>query len=149
MVQANTIKVHGDKIVGFTAGVFDLFHIGHLNLLRRCKEKCDYLIVGVITDEFSKLHKGENPYIPLNERLEIVKAIRYVDEVVVVDFHNTNKVDAWRLYQFDVCFSGDDHKDEPWFIEERQRLNELGADIVYFPYTKSTSSTKIKKKLTK
>lgn len=147
MVQGISVKVreHGDKIVGFTAGVFDLFHIGHLNLLRRCKEQCGYLIVGVMTDEFTKHQKGENPYISLNARMEIVKAIKYVDEVVPVDYHNTNKIEAWKLYHFDVCFSGDDHAVESGFLEEQRILRELGSDMIFLPYTQSTSSTKIKK----
>lgn len=149
MVQRPSIKIkeHGDKTVGFTAGVFDLFHIGHLNLLRKCKEQCDYLIVGVMTDDFSKHQKNHYPYIPLNERMEIVRAIRYVDEVVPVDYHNTNKVEAWKLYHFDVCFSGDDHAVETGFLEEQRILRELGSDMIFLPYTKSTSSTKIKKNI--
>lgn len=130
--------------IGFTGGTFDLFHIGHLNLLKRCKEQCDYLIVGVMTDSFVKHQKGQNPFVPLAERIEIVRAIRYVDEVVPVDFHNTVKPDAWNLYHFDVCFSGDDHANEPAFLWEQQKLRELGSDMIFFPYTKQTCSTQIK-----
>lgn len=130
--------------VGFTGGAFDLFHIGHLNLLRRCKEKCEYLMVGVMTDEFIEHQKGRRPFVPLEERMEIVKGIRYVDEVVPVDFHNTVKQDAWALYHFDVCFSGDDHANEPGFLWEQQKLRELGSDMIFFPYTKQTCSTQIK-----
>lgn len=129
---------------GFTAGVFDLFHVGHLNLLRSCKESCDYLIVGVLTDEYTEFLKGRKPYISLKERMEILRAIRYVDEVVPVDFHNTLKDVACCLYQFDVCFSGNDHGKEESWIQEEKRMKELGADMVYLPYTKGTSSTQIK-----
>lgn len=129
---------------GFTAGVFDLFHIGHLNLLRNCKETCEYLMVGVLTDEFVEYQKGSKPYISLNERMEIVKAIRYVDEVVIVDFHNTIKPDAWRLYHFDCCYSGSDHEKEDIWIAEQRKLREMGAEMIYLPYTMSTSSTQIK-----
>lgn len=130
--------------IGFTGGTFDLFHIGHLNLLRRCKEECDYLMVGVMSDEFVEHQKGRKPFVPLEERMEIVKGIRYVDEVVPVDFHNTIKPDAWTLYHFDVCFSGDDHANEAGFLWEQQKLRELGSDMIFFPYTKQTCSTKIK-----
>ena len=87
---------------GFTAGAFDLFHMGHLKLLRRCKEMCEYLIVGVLTDEYILYTKGKEPYIPLQERIEIIQSIRYVDETVVVDFHNTLKINALKLYDFDL-----------------------------------------------
>ncbi|WWR14890.1 glycosyltransferase [Lachnospiraceae bacterium JLR.KK008] len=130
--------------LGFTAGAFDLFHIGHLNLLRRCGEQCDRLMVGVMTDEFIEHQKGRKPFVPLAERMEIVQSVRYVDEVVPVDFHNTVKPDAWTLYHFDVCFSGDDHAHEEGFQREQRRLRELGSDMVFFPYTKQTCSTKIK-----
>lgn len=133
--------------VGFTAGVFDLFHIGHLNLLKRCKEECEYLIVGVMTDDFTEHQKGNKPYIPVAERMDILRAIRYVDEVVQVDYHNTCKPDAWKLYHFDVCFTGDDHKLEAGFLQEQKALRKLGSELVFFPYTKSTSSTQIKKKM--
>lgn len=129
---------------GFTAGTFDLFHIGHLNLLRRCKEQCEYLIVGVMTDEFVEHQKGRKPFVPLEERMAIVQGIRYVDEVVPVDFHNTVKPDAWTLYHFDVCFSGDDHANEPGFLWERDELRKVGSDMIFFPYTQQTCSTKIK-----
>jgi len=129
---------------GFTAGAFDLFHIGHLNLLRRCKESCEYLIAGVLTDEYILFTKGKNPYIPLAERLEIVKSIRYVDEAVIVDFHNTLKADAWRLYKFDCCYSGNDHEHEELWQNDKKKLEGFGAKMIFLPYTMSTSSTKIK-----
>ncbi len=139
------MKLEGNKYSkGFTAGVFDLFHIGHLNLLRRCKEQCNYLIVGVMTDEFVEHQKGRKPFVPLEERMEIVKAIEYVDEVVAVDFHNTVKPDAWTLYHFDVCFSGDDHASDSGTLWEQEKLRELGAEMIFFPYTQQTCSTKIK-----
>lgn len=127
---------------GFTAGAFDLFHAGHLNILEKCKQYCEYLMVGIMTDEFIEHQKGKKPFVPLDERMRIVQAIRYVDEVVPVDFHNTVKQDAWSLYHFDVCFSGDDHKEE--FYNERQKLRELGSEMIFFPYTEHISSTKIK-----
>lgn len=135
--------------VGFTAGVFDLFHIGHLKLLCRCKESCEYLIVGILTDDFVEVGKGKRPIIPLEERMEIVKAIRYVDEVVPVDAHNTNKPNAWKLYHFDCCYSGDDHEHEDIWQEEKKVLQEMGAEMVFLPYTQSTSSSHIKELIEK
>lgn len=128
--------------IGYVPGVFDLFHIGHLNLLFQCKERSEHLIAGVLSDELVLHFKGKNPYIPYVERAEIIKAIRYVDEVVMVSFHNTVKMDAWHLYHFDCHFSGDDHGDD--WIEDKKHLLEVGSNMEFFPYTKGTSSTKIK-----
>ena len=130
--------------VGFTAGVFDLFHIGHLNLLSNCKENCEYLMVGVLTDDFVEMLKGKRPFIPLEERMEIVKAIKYVDEVVPVDTHNTCKPDAWKLYHFDCCYSGDDHEQEDIWQKEKRKLQEMGSEMIFLPYTQSTSSSHIR-----
>ena len=131
--------------VGYVAGVFDLFHIGHLNLLRKAKEKCDYLIVGVLVDDLVKYCKNTFPYIPFEERLEIVQAIRYVDKAVAVSAENIDKMKAWELYKFDCLFSGDDYVNNESWIIDKKRLNQVGSDIQFFPYTKSTSSTQIKK----
>lgn len=128
--------------IGYVPGVYDLFHIGHLNLIRRAKEQSDYLIVGVLSDELVKHFKNAYPYIPLEERMEIVRALKYTDQVVEVNFHNTVKMDAWKLYRYDAYFSGSDHGDE--WDQERIQLREVGSDIVFLPYTMSTSSTKIK-----
>jgi glycerol-3-phosphate cytidylyltransferase len=133
--------------IGYVPGVFDLFHIGHLNLIRKSKNCSEYLIAGVLTDELVEHFKGKRPVIPFEERFEIVKAIREVDEVVPVDFSNTKKLTAWELYHFDAYFSGDDHGNE--WKEEQEKLRALGSDIVFFPYTKSTSSTMLKAKLGK
>ncbi len=130
--------------VGYVAGVFDLFHIGHLNLIRRAKERCDYLIVGVLTDELVMHFKTNPPYIPFEERIEIVAACRYVDKAVGVDFTNIDKLAAWELYRFDCLFSGDDYVNNESWIIDRKRLNQVGSDIQFFPYTKTTSSTQIK-----
>lgn len=130
---------------GYVPGVFDLFHIGHLNLIRRAKEQSEYLMAGVLSDELVVHFKGKRPYIPFEERSAIVAAIQGVDEVVKVDFSNTVKMDAWKLYHYDAYFSGNDHQDE-WDEEQRQ-LRAVGSDIVYLPYTQSTSSTKIKQQI--
>ncbi|MBQ1194347.1 MAG: adenylyltransferase/cytidyltransferase family protein [Lachnospiraceae bacterium] len=130
--------------LGYIAGVFDLFHIGHLNLIKNAKSKCNRLIVGVLTDELVEHFKGKKPYISTEERMEIIGATKYVDAVVKVDFSNIDKIDAWKLYHFDCLFSGDDWKDSPKWLEDREKLRELGSDIHFFDYTKSTSSTHIK-----
>ncbi len=131
--------------IGYVPGVYDLFHIGHLNLIRRAKEQSDHLIVGVLSDELVKHFKNAYPYIPLEERMEIVRALKYTDQVVEVNFENTVKMDAWKLYHYDAYFSGSDHGEE-WDQEKRQ-LQEVGSDIVFLPYTMSTSSTKIKRRI--
>lgn len=135
------------KIVGYTTGVFDMFHIGHLNILKRAKEKCDYLIVGVSTDELCLSYKHKAPIVPFVERKAIVEAIKYVDEVVPqVD---RNKFGAWENYKFDVMFVGDDWKGSPLFSALEERFKEVGVSIVYFPYTTGTSSTMLREKLDK
>lgn len=131
--------------IGYTTGVFDLFHIGHLNILKRAKEQCEYLIVGVSTDELVQEYKCKTPVIPFEERKEIVKAIKYVDEVYTQE--NMNKYDAWEDLHFNVIFHGDDWKNSDMYKENEMRLKSVGVDFVYFPYTKNTSSTIIKEVL--
>lgn len=133
--------------VGYVPGVYDLFHIGHLNLINRCKERCEYLIVGVLTDELVDFYKHKKPYIPYEERARIVAALRDVDEVVPVDFNNTDKMDAWNMYHYDCHFSGSDHG-EDW-NEICNRLKEVGSNMEFFPYTEGTSSTQIKELISK
>lgn len=130
---------------GYVPGVYDLFHIGHLNLIRRARAQSEYLLAGVLTDELVMHFKGKKPYIPFEERLAIVAAIREVDEVVKVDFTNTVKMDAWKQYHYDAYFSGNDHEND--WEEERKSLQAVGSDIVFLPYTQSTSSTMIKQQL--
>lgn len=129
---------------GYLAGVFDLFHVGHLNLIRRAKENCDYLIVGALTDELVTKLKKTPPYISFEERKQILEAVRYVDEVVAVTEENHEKMKAWNLYHFDCLFSGDDYSGNPYWIEDQKSLQQVGSNIEFFPYTKSTSSTMIK-----
>lgn len=132
-------------IIGYTTGVFDLFHIGHLNILRRAKEQCDYLIVGVSTDELCESYKHKAPVIPYEERKAIVEAIRYVDEVVPQ--LDRNKYEAWEKYHFNRMFVGDDWKGTPFFNDLEKQFAEVGVEIVYFPYTKGSSSTSLREKL--
>lgn len=130
--------------VGYTTGVYDMFHIGHLNLLKRAKEQCDYLIVGVSTDDLAT-YKNKIPIIPFEERIEIVRSIKYVD--MAVPQTTMNKMDAWELYKFDAMFVGDDWKGtEKWNNLEKE-FAKVNVEIVYFPYTKGTSSTILREKL--
>lgn len=131
--------------VGYTTGVFDMFHIGHLNILRRAKEQCDYLIVGVSTDELVKEYKNKTPIIPFEERAEIVQSIDCVDRVIAQE--NRDKYEAWRELKFDVMFVGDDWKGKPLFMKVEEEFKKVGVDVVYFPYTKDTSSTILREKL--
>ena len=125
-------------LVGYTTGVFDMFHIGHLNIIRRAKERCDYLIVGVSTDELVQKEKGKTPVIPFEERVSIVKAIRYVDKVVSQP--DKNKLSAWKIYHFDKMFVGSDWKGTPQWMEYEKQFTPLGVEIVYFPHTDGISS---------
>ncbi|WP_413526679.1 adenylyltransferase/cytidyltransferase family protein [Marinilactibacillus psychrotolerans] len=127
--------------VGYTTGVYDMFHIGHLNILKRAKEQCEYLIVGVTTDELVS-YKNKQAIIPHNERMAIVEAIKYVDKVVPQE--NMDKMDAWKEYKFDVMFVGSDWQGTPKWNEFERQFAKVGAEIVYFPYTKGTSSTKLR-----
>jgi glycerol-3-phosphate cytidylyltransferase len=128
-------------IVGYTTGVFDLFHIGHLNLLRNAKGMCDRLIVGVTTDELVASYKHRSTVIPFTERCEIVRAIREVD--VVIAQHAMDKLEAWQRIRFDVMFVGDDWHATPAWETIQLELEKVHVRVVYFPYTKGTSSTLI------
>jgi glycerol-3-phosphate cytidylyltransferase len=133
------------SVVGYAPGAYDLFHVGHLNLLRRAAEQCDYLIAGVVSDEVLVQTKGRAPVVPLAERLEIVRNLRIVDEVhaeVVSD-----KLETWRTVGFDVIFKGDDWRG----TEKGRRLERdfasVGVEVRYFPYTVHTSSTALRRAL--
>lgn len=133
--------------IGFIQGVFDLFHVGHLNLLKKAKQNCETLIVGVNSDELVQEYKNKTPMINYDERAEIVKAIKYVDEVV--QMNDRDKIVAAKKYGFDVLFMGDDWKGTDFYNQMEEELKKEGVDIVYFPYTKSISSTIIRDKLLK
>ena len=126
--------------IGFVSGVFDLFHIGHLNLLYNAKAMCDKLIVGVYTDDLVR-YKQKKPLIPFEERIEIIRSIRYVDEAVP---QNTlNKMMMWKLFGINIIFVGDDWFNSERYQEAEKEFSEVGVKIMYFPYTKNTSSSLI------
>lgn len=131
--------------IGYTTGVFDLFHIGHLNILRRAKEQCEHLVVGVSTDECVKSYKHKTPIIPFEQRMEIVKAIRYVDEVVPQT--SMDKLKAWSTIKFDALFHGSDWKNSEMYNEIVKNFAEVGVDVVFLPHTEGVSSTDISNKI--
>ena len=126
-------------IIGYTTGVFDMFHIGHLNIIRASKEKCDYLIVGVSTDELVQQEKHKTPVIPFEERQEIIAALKYVDRVVPQK--NKNKLEAWEAYHFNKMFVGDDWKGTEAWNKFEEQFRPLGVEIIYLPHTNGISST--------
>lgn len=133
-------------IIGYTTGVFDLFHIGHVNLLRNAKAMCDKLIVGVTTDELVS-YKNKKSVIPFEERIEIVRSVKYVDAVIPQD--SMDKFEAWKKNKFDVMFVGDDwYNTDKWETLDN-KFKEVGVRIVYFPYTKGISSTLLNEVLCK
>ena len=132
--------------IGLLMGVFDLFHIGHLNLIRRAKRECEYLRVGVLSDALVMQFKQKEPVIPQAERMAILAALRDVDEVVLIDDTPSRIVEHTRR-PFDCFFSGDDYAGDPYWDWERDELRRLGADIRFFPYTREQSSTRIRKKI--
>ena len=127
--------------IGYLSGTFDLFHVGHLNLLRRAKQQCDYLIVGVHN---SGAWKGKETFIPFEERKEIVRSCRYVDKVVDSCAEDS---DAWNLWHFNKLFVGSDYQGSERFQRYEEYFKDKGVQIVYFPYTKSTNSTQIRKRI--
>ena len=125
-------------VIGYTTGVFDLFHIGHLNILRAAKSMCDRLVVGVSTDKCA-LYKGHKPVIGYQDRAEIVRSIKYVDEVIAQ--HDRDKYKAWEKLHYDKLFVGDD-----WNFKEYE---DKGIQVIYLPYTRGISSTYVKKEIKK
>lgn len=128
--------------IGYAAGAFDLFHIGHLNILRRAKEQCDVLIAGVVSDEMLREVKGIEPMVPTQERADIVAAIRYVDAVHVERV--PDKLDVWKEVGFTHFFKGDDWRDTERGDRLERRFATVGVEVVYFPYTVQTSSTRLR-----
>lgn len=136
--------------IGYTCGVFDVFHVGHLNLLERCKELCDILIVGICNDDYVKNVKIKEPVYPEADRLRIIKALKCVDDAVLVDIETTNdKMIAIEKFKFDVLFSGDDWKGSERYRKTEEQFAKLGASIEYLPYTKGISTSIIREKMKK
>ncbi|MCW2740137.1 MAG: tagD [Blastococcus sp.] len=132
-------------LIGYAPGAYDLFHSGHLNILRHAADHCDHLVAGVVSDEMLLASKGRLPVIPLAERLEIVRNLRFVDDVhaeVVPD-----KIDTWRQVGFDVIFKGDDWRGTPKGDRLERDFAAVGVEVRYFPYTMHTSSTALRKAL--
>ncbi len=138
--ESNRQKSYG---VGYVPGAFDLFHAGHLNLLRNAKTCCEYLIAGVLTDELYEYFKHKKCVIPFEQRYAIVDACRFVDRTVPVDFSNTRKIDAWNLYHFDCHFSGDDHVG--LWDKDMEELAQVGATMKFFKYSRANSSSNIRR----
>jgi len=135
-----------NKTIGYISGVFDLFHIGHLNILINSKSMCDHLIVGVTVDDLVA-YKNKKAVIPYQERLEIVRSIKYVDATIAQE--SMDKFKMWEKLKFDVLFVGDDWFETPKWKEIEEQFKEVDVKVVYFPYTKSTSSTMLNKTLKK
>ena len=130
-------------IIGYTTGVFDLFHVGHVKILKKAKSLCDKLIVGVSTNALVKKYKNKKTIIPYNERVEIIKSVKFVD--LVIPQNSLNKIQSYKKLKYDVIFVGDDwYASKKWKLFDKQ-FKKLGVKIVYLPYTKKTSSTKINK----
>lgn len=125
--------------IGYTTGVFDMFHIGHLNILKRSKEQCDYLIVGVSTDEVVRSYKNKTPIIPFEERIAIVRELKCVD--LAVPQTSMNKLEAWEKYHFDALFHGSDWKGSNMYNKLIEEFSTVGVDVVFLPHTENVSST--------
>jgi glycerol-3-phosphate cytidylyltransferase len=132
--------------IGYAPGAYDLFHVGHLDLLKQAREHCDYLIAGVVADDVLIKHKGVKPVVPLVERLEIVRNMRYVDAAHAA--LTNDKVAIWKELRFNVMFKGDDWKGTEKGLQLERSFGELGVEIVYFPYGTITSSSALRRTLT-
>lgn len=131
-----------NPVIGYATGVFDLFHIGHLNLLKRARLYCDYLIVGVTTDELAFARKGKKPIFPFMERMQIVESLKCVDEVVPQE--KIDEISDYENLKFDKIFKGDDWKGDPRWVDLEERFKAIGVDVFFLSYTKHTSSTKLR-----
>ena len=131
--------------IGYAAGAFDLFHVGHLNILRHAKARCDYLIAGVVSDELCEARKGHPPVIPLAERLQIVEGLQCVDRAVPEVL--PDKLQTWAELRFNVFFKGDDWRGTPAGTALEAAFAAVGVEVVYFPYTVHTSSTRLRRSL--
>ena len=132
-------------IIGYTQGTYDMFHIGHLNLLRNAKAQCDFLVVGVNSDDLVKQYKGKSVIVPLSERMDIIGSVRYVDQVISCD--SLDKMIAFEKVHFNKLFIGDDWKGNSRWEETGRIMKEVGVELVYLPHTQGTSSTMLRDKL--
>jgi glycerol-3-phosphate cytidylyltransferase len=133
------------QIIGYAPGVYDMFHVGHLNILRNARIACDHLIAGVVSDDMAELAKGRTPVIPLAERLEIVSHVRFVDEAVEEDV--PSKLEMWRRLHFDVIIKGDDWRGTEKGAKLERDFAKVGVEVFYLPYTVHTSSTILRQAL--
>lgn len=131
--------------IGYAAGAYDLFHIGHLNILKHAKSHCDWLIAGVVSDELCQATKGHLPVVPLIERLAIVQSVKYVDDAVEESF--PDKLATWEQLRFNIFFKGDDWRGTARGRDLERRFSKVGVEVVYFPYTAHTSSTQLRRAL--
>lgn len=133
--------------VGYTSGVYDMFHIGHLNIIKRAKEQCEFLIVGVSTDELVQQYKNKKPIIPFEQRIEIVKAIKYVDKAIPQA--SMDKMAIWNEYPFDAMFHGDEWKNSTLYNNYIDEFSNIGVDVIFLPHTEGISSTKLRQEINK
>lgn len=136
--QKGKLPMSDKMVIGYTSGVYDLFHIGHLNLLKNAKGLCDKLIVGVSVDKLVE-YKHKHPVIPFEERIEIVRSCKFVDAAIPQE--ELDKYKMWEKLHFDVLFVGDDWYNSPSWQEMEEKFKKVGVRVIYFPYTKGTSST--------
>ncbi|WP_238011403.1 adenylyltransferase/cytidyltransferase family protein [Dactylosporangium sp. AC04546] len=139
------MRANTEDIVGYTAGVFDMLHVGHLRLLQQARAQCDRLIVGVTTDELCQRRKHKTPLIPYSDRATMLRGLRCVDEVVPQ--HHMDRIAAWDRLRFDVTFVGDDWRGTASWVAYESQFAEIGVRVVYFPYTAGVSSTQLREKL--
>lgn len=136
--------------IGYTCGCFDLFHIGHLNLLERCKEMCDTLIVGICSDKYIREYKHKEPVYNQEDRRRIVESLKCVDEAIIVDIDEIeNKLIIWNKLNFDCVFNGSDWNNSERLNRNKEDLEKLGVDFVFFPYTQGISTTKLRERIEK
>lgn len=131
--------------IGYTTGVFDLFHTGHLKILQKAKDMSEHLIVGVSSDELVFSYKKRYPVMTLDERIEIVSALSCADQVVLQD--DMNKIKAWEKYKFNAHFHGNDWQESKLYLDLKREFESRGVASIFFPYTKGTSTTALKKKI--
>lgn len=134
--------MHKTYGVGYASGVFDMFHVGHLNLLRRARNRCRHLVVGVASDEYVEEIKGRPAVVPCDERIDIIASLGIVDEVLID--RSEDKTLIWQQCPFDVIFKGTDWQGTPKGYRLERAMNDVGADVIYFPYTRQTSSSMLR-----